>query len=294
MRTLFIGNMEFSGRALELLVNEKAEMAGVVTKRSPEFNADYLDLEPFCLRRGIPCLTVEDINARGSLENISALRPDLIFCIGWSGLLKAELLNIPKLGVVGFHPAALPRNRGRHPLIWTLVLGLDKTASTFFKMDQGADSGDILSQIEIPVAYEDTARTLYDKIGNVALGQLKELFHAFESGNVRPVPQDHRKATFWRKRGRDDGKIDFRMSSRAIYDLVRALTRPYVGAHAVYDGKNVKIWKAEERKISMPDAEPGKVIGIEGSAPLVKCWDGAVLLKEHEFTTIPKIGEYLA
>jgi methionyl-tRNA formyltransferase len=63
------------------------------------------------------------------------------FCLGWSNLLKAEILKAAPLGVIGFHPAALPANRGRHPLIWALGLGLDETATTFFFMDKGADRG---------------------------------------------------------------------------------------------------------------------------------------------------------
>jgi len=63
-----------------------------------------------------------------------------------SSLLKKELLSLPPNGVLGYHPAKLPQNRGRHPLIWSLVLGLEESASTFYFMDEGADSGDILSQ----------------------------------------------------------------------------------------------------------------------------------------------------
>ena len=60
------------------------------------------------------------------------MRPDIIFCFGWSRLIKEELLKIPKKGVVGYHPAMLPKNRGRHPLIWALALGIKTTGSTFF------------------------------------------------------------------------------------------------------------------------------------------------------------------
>ena len=60
------------------------------------------------------------------------MHPDLIICVGWSQILKSEILNIPKLGVIGFHPSKLPENRGKHPIIWSLVLGKKETASTFF------------------------------------------------------------------------------------------------------------------------------------------------------------------
>ena len=68
------------------------------------------------------------------------------------------------MGVIGYHPAALPKNRGRHPLIWALVLGLKKTASSFFIMDERADSGDVISQEEIIINDDDDASSLYAKM----------------------------------------------------------------------------------------------------------------------------------
>ena len=83
------------------------------------------------------------------------MKPDIIFCFGWSSLIKSEVLNLTKLGVVGYHPAMLPNNRGRHPLIWAKILGLTQTGSTYFFMDEGADTGDILDQssFEISIDY---------------------------------------------------------------------------------------------------------------------------------------------
>ena len=143
------------------------------------------------------------------------------------------------LGVVGFHPAALPANRGRHPIIWSLVLGLDKTASTFFFMDAGADSGDILSQREILISDQDDARTLYNKVTEMALSQIEEFLPALASGSAQRVTQSPLEASSWRKRRKTDGVIDWRMSAQSIHNLVRGLSKPYVGAHFLTDGKEI-------------------------------------------------------
>ena len=82
------------------------------------------------------------------------------------------MLTLPSLGLVGYHPALLPQNRGRHPIIWALALGLEETGSTFFFMDEGADTGDILSQRRVPITPEDDAGTLYDKLTTTALDQI--------------------------------------------------------------------------------------------------------------------------
>lgn len=82
---------------------------------------------------------MKDINHLNNISWIKALSPDILLCFGWSSLLKEELLRIAPMGVLGYHPAELPYNKGRHPLIWAKVLGLEETASTFFFMDQTAD-----------------------------------------------------------------------------------------------------------------------------------------------------------
>ena len=146
MRVIFIGAVEFSLLALKQLVTIGAEVVGVCTSQGSSLNADYADLSPVCREHGIPLIVADDINASVTLDWIRALSPDVIFCFGWSRLLKDELLSVAPLGVVGFHPAALPANRGRHPLIWALALGLEHTGSTFFFMDASVDGGDILSQ----------------------------------------------------------------------------------------------------------------------------------------------------
>ncbi|MEO1942807.1 MAG: formyltransferase family protein, partial [Candidatus Thioglobus sp.] len=174
MRVVFIGTVEFSLRVLEKLINLNVNLIGVCTKKTPTFNSDFADLKPLCISNKTPCLCVDDINSYNSIEWIKNLNPDIIFCFGWSSLIKKEVLSIAPMGVVGYHPTALPKNRGRHPLIWALVLGLEKSASTFFFMDEGADTGDILSQVGFEISYQDDAQSIYKKVVNIALAQIEE------------------------------------------------------------------------------------------------------------------------
>ena len=89
--------------------------------------------------------------------------------------IKKNILNLTPMGVLGFHPTKLPQNRGRHPLIWALALGLKKVPQHFF-MDEGADSGDILSQKDFDISHNDDAKTLYDKVVEIALEQIAQFF----------------------------------------------------------------------------------------------------------------------
>ncbi len=293
VRIVFIGTVEFSRLALAKLVAIDAEVVGVCTLQGSSFNADYADLRPLCREHGIQFKITEDINSAETLSWIRECAPDVIFCFGWSRLLKDDLLSVARLGVVGFHPAALPANRGRHPLIWALALGLEHTASTFFFMDAGADSGDILSQRVIEIDQYDDAGSLYKKVCTTALEQIAEFVPCLSNGSFVRELQNHAQANTWRKRGVTDGMIDWRMSARSIHNLVRALTKPYVGAHFVFDGKDIKVWKSMVLCDAPANAEPGKVLGMHDGAPVIKCGQYALCLLTTEPTFSPIEGSYL-
>ncbi|RXJ68984.1 methionyl-tRNA formyltransferase [Halarcobacter ebronensis] len=293
MKIVFIGTVEFSRKALQKLIEMGAEIVGVCTKKRSDFNSDFVDITPLCKENEIPFRFVENINEKENINWIASLSPDIIFCFGWSSLIKKELLELPPMGVIGYHPAKLPYNRGRHPLIWTLVLGLDKSASTFFFMDESADSGDILSQKDFEVFASDTAKILYDRVIGIALEQIEDFVPQLQKKNYQRIQQDNSLANIWRKRGQADGKIDFRMSSQAIYNLVRALSKPYIGAHLEYNGKNINIWRVRVVENSQQNIEFGKVLDISDNKVLVKTYDGAIEIIEHQFTKLPTVGEYL-
>lgn len=293
MRIVFIGTVEFSLLALKRLIGLNANIVGVVTKENSSFNADFCDLVPVCEDNAIPYKFVNDINHPNNVAFIRNLNPDVIFCFGWSSLIKKEILSCCPLGVVGYHPAELPFNKGRHPLIWALVLGLPKTASTFFFMDEGADTGDIISQKELIITELDDARSLYNKVIDIGISQIEEFLPQLQLGTFPRLKQDPTAGNSWRKRGRADGKIDFRMSSKAIYNLVRALTKPYVGAHVEINGNDYKVWKTRVENFEESNLEPGRILKMQEGKILVKTYDSAIWLDEHELPVNFEVNSYL-
>lgn len=293
MRIVFIGSVAFSQHTLAHLLGMHANVVGVCTLAHSSFNADHVDLKPLCDQHNIPCRHTPEINGVDTLAWIESLKPDVIFCFGWSRLLKTQLLQLAPLGVIGFHPAALPANRGRHPIIWPLVLGMDTTASTFFFMNEGVDSGDILSQHIINIAPQDDAGDLYKKATNTALQQISVFVPDLTNGTYERQSQDVTKANTWRKRTRADGQIDWRMSAQAICNLVRGLAKPYVGAHFVLDDQDIKVWKAELASAPYVNMEPGKVLEITETGPIIKCGNDAVRLRTTEPEFNPAVGTYL-
>lgn len=293
MRIVFVGTVEFSRRVLERLLLLKAQIVGVCTLKESKFNTDHVDLSPISEAHGIPWLYADDINGSDALNWIRDKHPDVIFCFGWSKLLRGDLIALAPLGVVGFHPAALPANRGRHPLIWALILGLEETAATFFFMDVGADSGSIISQRKVIIHSEDDASTLYEKVTLTALEQIEEFVPRLSAGTLGCIKQDDNLANTWRKRGNADGKIDWRMSASTIHNLVRGLAKPYIGAHFVVGEREIKVWKTAVIYGIQKNLEPGKILAPIGSAPLIKCGEDAICLLKVEPSFDPIVGDYL-
>ncbi len=294
MRIVYIGAVDFSRHCLETVIHNGGQVAGVVTTRDKGVNSDYCDLTECARRHHIPCLRCDNVNDRKTVEWIRALSPDIIFCWGFSQLIKPELLNLPPRGVIGTHPAALPENRGRHPLIWALALGLEESALTFFKMDEGVDSGPILSQQRFRISAEDDASSLYARIKELADSQIAQFLPRLADGTAVFIPQDPTRAVCWRKRSRLDGRIDWRMGTTAIVNLVRALAPPYPGAETVYCNQTVTVWKAEAHPGPTPlNAEPGKILDVLDRGPVIKCYDGAIVLTECTPQVDWRPGEYL-
>lgn len=296
LKILFIGTVDFSYSCLEKLIEEDFLISGVITKEKSNFNSDFKDLTPLCQHRDIPIFYDDNLNDKSKESFISQIKPDIIYCFGWSHILSRNILDSAPHGVVGYHPALLPSNRGRHPIIWALFLGLKKTGSTFFIMDEGADTGDIISQEEVSIDSEDNASSLYEKIKQIALNQIVVFSNDLQKKGTftKKIPQDLNTGNNWRKRGPIDGKIDFRMNSISIYNLVRSLTHPYVGAHIETKDGNIKVWEVSLVKGKYPpNIEPGKILKIEGGSLIVKTYDNAISIDDHGFINLPKKNSYL-
>lgn len=293
MKVLYIGCVTSSFEFLKsIFQNTEAEFVGVVTKVKSNYNADHHSLHDFCEEHNIDWLDYQD--NKQLAQYIHEKSPDIIYCFGWSHLLPKEVYSIPPLGAVEYHPTLLPKNRGRHPIIWTIALGLKETGSTFFKLMETPDAGDILSQRKLQLNEFETANSLYEKLITTGKEQIVELTNQLISGSVLPISQKESEATYWRKRGKKDGLIDWRMSSEVILNLVNALTKPYTGAHFEYEGKEIKVWIAEVIEVSnIKHLIPGQVVDVKDNFFVVKTSDKLLKMIDFEGDFKPIESIYL-
>jgi methionyl-tRNA formyltransferase len=191
------------------------------------------------------------------------------------------------------HPTLLPRHRGRAPIPWAILSGLAKTGVTLFEItDPTADSGPIVGQVEVPIARDETATTLYARLAEAHISLVREAMPAMVAGAEPRIPQDPKRASSWLKRTPLDGIIDWETRAPYLYDWVRAQTRPYPGAFTWLDDEKVVVWRA--LPVEVESAAPaGTIVERRPEGLVVACGDGALLLEEVETRGELEVGAVL-
>ena len=277
LRTVFVGAVEGSEAALETLLAIGHRPAMVVTLPPNKSNrhSDFADLSDLACRCGARLHHTTDINAPDTVAAVAAIQPDVTLVIGWSQICREQILGIARIGTLGFHPAALPRLRGRAVIPWTILLGEKMSGSTLFWLDSGTDSGPILTQRTFPVAADETARSLYDKHRRALVEMIPEAIARCEAGDTAGTPQDEDLAIYCAKRTPDDGLIDWSRSAEEILLHVRALGEPYPGAFTTYAGhllhiNAARLFAASDRYVGLT----GQVQCHTDKGFAIRCGDG--------------------
>lgn len=281
MKAIVVGAVESTRVTLKALAaNPCWEVCAVVTLPASlaARHSDFVDLSADAAECGARLIAAPNSNSADVIEAVAAIRADYAFVIGWSQICKPEFRNAAGGRVIGYHPALLPRLRGRAVIPWTILLDEKITGSTLFWIDDGVDSGPILAQKFLHVAHDETATMLYARHMRALDALLRDNLDSIASGDAPRMAQDERFATYAARRTEADGRIDWRLPASAIERLVRAATRPYPGAFTTLNGEALTIFAAE----LWPDARrhaaiAGQVIEKRGNALAISCGDGAIL-----------------
>lgn len=282
MRIVFIGCRNIGFECLgELLARRPHESVSVYTlaeSQAPQ-TAGFRPFDELINDTDISFHKVEDINSPEVVERIKEDDPDLIIQVGWSQIIKDEILNIPKLGCVGFHSSLLPKYSGGSPVNWGIINGETEWGITFFYLEPDVDSGDIIAQKKFEITLEDTCKTVYDKATQGAMEILREYLSKIEAGTAPRIKQDESKATRCRRRKPEDGIIDWNKSAMELYNWVRALTHPYPGAFTYYKGNKLYIWEAGLSDIDTKNIKPGQIVGIAETGFIVATRTKGLIIK---------------
>jgi methionyl-tRNA formyltransferase len=280
MRLIFAGTPEFAAQALAALIAAGHDIPLVLTQPDrPAGRGMKLKASPvkeLALEHGLPVEQPERLKAPASWTPIVAAQADLMIVAAYGLILPQGVLDIPRLGCVNIHASLLPRWRGAAPIQRAIEAGDAETGITLMQMDAGLDTGAMLSRAALPIAAEDTAGSLHDKLAALGAREIVALLPRLEAGTIRAEAQDERLATYAKKIGKADAAVDWRRPAMELDRQVRAFN-PVPGAHALLGGEAVKLWRARP---AAGRGAPGEIVAVEREAITVACGDGALALLE--------------
>jgi len=281
-RIVFLGTPSFAIPILEGLLRGPDEVVGVVTQPDREKGRGkkvvISPVKELALRHGLIPLQPEKAKGEAFQEALKAFRPDLMVVVAYGQILPRSVLAIPKYGAVNVHASLLPKYRGAAPIAWAILNGERVTGVTTMVMDEGMDTGDILLQAETPMGNEETGETLHDRLASLGAQLLSETLEKMKAGTVRPIPQDHSKATYAPPLKKEDGHIDWRKEAEEIDRQVCAFN-PWPSAFTKLGDRLLKVYKGEVRERA-PSGKVGAVVWVGSDFIEVETGKGSYLLKE--------------
>ena len=223
---------------------------------------------------------------------------DIGISMGWQRLMPKSVLGCFKYGVFGFHGNSgyLPFGRGRSPLNWSIILGDTRFNLNLFKYDEKADSPNVFATEMFSITPHDDIRTAQYKNMICSKNLIRKLLKAYQQGHIEIRTDSKDFDSWYNKRTAADGKIDFHMRTREIYNLIRGVAAPFPGAFAMIGEDKVTVWEAHpfDEMIDFSAYAPGEVIDIFDGKLVVRTVDGSLLIDRFECPEAIAVGDVLA
>lgn len=276
MNIVYLGTPDFAVLPLKYLVENGYNVTAVIANRDKPVGRKQILTPPptkiLAEEYGIPVYQYDKIRVEG-VEDLKALKPDIMITCAFGQILSEEILNIPKLGVINIHASLLPEYRGASPIHYAILDGKNKTGITIMKTDVGIDTGDIILQKEIDINDDETCGELFDRLSVLGAQCIIEALPNIINGSANYIKQEESRATLTKIIKKEIAKIEWNNSADKIYNQIRAFN-PAPVAFATFQGQPFKIYSAKVVSVS---GEPGKVIKADDEL-IVGCGEKSLSL----------------
>ena len=260
-----MGTPDISASCLDALISDGKQISAVVTgEDKPRGRGNVMTPTPtkaLAQRHGIPVYTPKTLRDEAFSELLSKIDPDLIIVVAYGKILPKSVIDYPKYGCVNLHVSLLPKYRGAAPMQRAIMEGERETGVTVMYMDEGLDTGDIISVERFPITEEDDFESIHDKSAEIGGKLLSKTVDEIFEGSISRTKQDSSLATYAKKIEKEDARIDFTLDAEVASARIRGVT-PIPGAFAYLNGKMLKISRVS---LSEKSGECGEVVDIDGS-----------------------------
>ena len=279
MKILFMGTPEISATVLETLIKDGHNVAAVVTREDKPRRRGNVMLptatKVTAQNNGIPVYEPTTLKDEAFSALLSEIDPDIIVVVAYGKILPLSVLEYPRYGCVNLHVSLLPKYRGAAPMQRAIMEGEKETGVTVMYMNEGLDTGDIISVEKFPIGDEDDFEAIHDRSAEIGGALMSRTLRDIEAGIATRTEQDHSAATYAAKIEKEDCKLDFTKTAKELDFNIRGVT-PIPGAFAYLGGKMLKITKA---RVTTGRGNAGEVIDVNGNGAgsfTVACGEGAL------------------
>jgi methionyl-tRNA formyltransferase len=265
---------------LQALLHAGHQVAAVVTQPDREKGRGLQPAPPplktAALQHGLPVLQPRKVREPEAQAALRALAPELQVVAAYGQILPQSVIDIAPRGTVNVHGSVLPRYRGAAPVQWAIARGETETGVTTMLIDAGLDTGPTLLARSTAIGPEETAPELEARLALMGGELLVETVAGLADGSVKPVPQDHERATLAPLLRKEDGRVDWSWPAAVIERRVRAF-QPWPGTVVLLEGRAVKLWRTRMEPALPENAPPGTVVRSDRDGLVVACGEGTAL-----------------
>ena len=283
IKVVFMGTPELSATVLKGLSDKGYNVILSVSQPDKPVGRKHILTAPpakvQAQELGVEVYQPDSLKTDEAYEFIKSREPDLIITAAYGKILPQRMLDIPKYGCINVHASLLPKYRGAAPVQYSILNGDDVTGVTIMKMDAGMDTGDILTQVEVPIDINDHTDTLMAKLADVGRDLLLDTIGDYIEGKITSIPQDTDKVTLTYPIKPEDAVLDLNASARQVHDKIRALSS-WPGCSTAFNGKRIKIYDSRLEEDDNEEAAPGEITKASKGDLKVKCGKGSIYILE--------------
>lgn len=230
---------------MDALIKANLNIVAVVTSLDKpsgrNLQVQQSPVKQYAIKTGIPVLQPSNMKSTEFVEELKSYKADIQIVVAFR-MMPEIVWNMPPMGTINLHGSLLPKYRGAAPINWAIINGETITGVTCFKLKHEIDTGNILSQKEIPILETDNVGTLHDKMMIIGASVLTETIIKVFKNEVKECDQIETDVTHAPKLFKHNTIIDWNQTCKQIYNFVRGLD-PYPSAYTYLGSKFLKVFK---------------------------------------------------
>ena len=227
------------------------------------------------IEAGLPLFQPQKMRSPEALDFFANSAPDAVVIIAYGQIVPQRLIDVPRLGWINLHGSLLPKYRGAAPIQWALASGETRTGLTTMKIDAGLDTGPTLLKYETPIGPDETAPELSVRLSIAGADLVADTLRGLDRTEVTPEAQENSQATLAPPLKKEDGRIDWSLSAKHIYNRIRGFD-PWPGAFTTFRGKTCHVWGIPSAQPESASVESGSILFRSGEL-FVGCGDSTTL-----------------